>query len=68
MSQLAFSAHWNPEEAGSNTNEGMDVVARIGQEGKDLTASLFQVLPAKCVAQSKGVSNHLKIPNKGVFS
>ena len=43
MSQLLFSKHWNPEEAGSNGSKGMDLPAKSeGKQakGKELPSSL----------------------------
>lgn len=43
MSQLAFSRHWNYKEAGCSTNEGMDLLARGEQEGKERKLLFFSL-------------------------
>jgi hypothetical protein len=35
MSQLVFSRHQNAKEVGSNASEGMDLLARQEQAGKE---------------------------------
>lgn len=35
LTQMVFSRHWNPEEVGSNAREGMGVLPRRGQEGRE---------------------------------
>ena len=35
MPQLVFSGRWNPQEADSNANQGMDLLARPEQAGKE---------------------------------
>lgn len=37
MSQLVFRMCWNPEEEGSNVNEGMVLLARQGKADKEKT-------------------------------
>ena len=35
LSQLVFSMRWSPEEVGSNTTEGMDLLVRQKQASKE---------------------------------
>lgn len=35
MSLLVFSKHWNPEDVGCNASEGMDLLAKGEQAGKE---------------------------------
>lgn len=69
MSQLVFCLCWNPEEAGSNANEGMNVLTMSGQAGEEQelpsSMSLHQ-FPAGGMAHIKGMSSHLKIRIKVV--
>ena len=53
MSQLVFSICWDPE-VGSSGNEGMDLLARGGQAGKEqkLSSPLYR-LPAEGVTQTR---------------
>ena len=53
---------WNPEEVGSNASEGMDVLARQGQAGKEPKLASSMSLckpPAESVTQIKGVPQDL---------
>lgn len=64
MSQLAFSTHWNPEEVGSNASEGMDLLKRREQAGKEQSFLLLHHLyrlPADGMAQIKGGSSYFKV-------
>lgn len=63
MTPLVFSRCGNPEEVGSNASEGLDLLARGEQTGKEQKLPSFMALdrlPAKDMAQIKGVSSHLK--------
>jgi hypothetical protein len=56
MSQLFFSTCWNPEEVGSNANEGIDLLARARASRQRKRASFLLPcplyrLPAKGVVQ-----------------
>ena len=66
MSQLVFSIHCNPEEVGSNASEGMDLLARQEQAGKEqnfLPPCPYTGFQRKSVAQ---VTCDLKIWIKGM--
>lgn len=64
MSQLISRIHLNPKEVGSNPTEGMDVLARRGQAGKErklpFPMSLHR-LAGVGVARITGMSSHLKV-------
>jgi hypothetical protein len=65
MSQLVFSISWNPGEIGWDASEGIDLLARPGQAGKEQdrpsSLSLYRLL-AEGGAQIRGSSSHLKRP------
>ena len=54
---------WDPEEVGSNTSEGMHVLSRQGQTGKEqmfpFSMSIHK-LPVEGITQIKGVYSFLK--------
>ena len=56
MSQLVSSTNWNPKEVNCNASEGIDLLARWGEAGKEQilpsNMSLYR-LPAEGVAQIK---------------
>lgn len=59
MSQQVFSRRWNPKDEVCKASEGMDLLVRQEQAGKEQTlpSSLsFCKLPAEGVAQVQGVS------------
>lgn len=66
MSQLVFRIGWNPEEAGSNTSEGMECSRKARaseQRAKTSSMSLYR-LPAENMACVKIGSFQLKIQIK----
>lgn len=69
MPQLVFSRHLNPRKVGSNASDGMDLLARQEQAGKEqnLSSKSLYRLPAEGTAQIKDVSSHLKIQMIGVW-
>jgi hypothetical protein len=44
MSQLVFRIHENLEVAGSNASEGMNLIARQEQAGKEQKSPYFHIL------------------------
>lgn len=66
MSQLVFSRHWNPKEVVSNASEGIDLLQRQEQAGKEQnlpsSMSIYSLLE-EGMAQIRGVSSHLKDPD-----
>lgn len=57
-------SRWNPKEVGSNPSEGMDVLARRGQAGKERMFPFpmsLHTLAGEGVAHIEGVSSHLKV-------
>ena len=58
MTPLVFSRCGNPEEVGSNASEGLDLLARGEQTGKEQKLPSFMSLyrlPAEGMAQIKGM-------------
>jgi hypothetical protein len=68
MPQLVFNICWNAKDIGTNASEGMDMLARRGQAGKEEKLIAFKSLyrlPAEGMVQIESVSSKVRI--KGVY-
>jgi hypothetical protein len=64
MPPVVFSVCWNPEEAGSNASEGMDLSVRVraSRQKESKLPSFTSFMLEAGVAQIKGISSLLKDP------
>jgi hypothetical protein len=60
---VVFGIHWNPKEVGTSASEGMDILARREQAGKEKKLPSFMYicrLSSEVMSQIRGGFSQLK--------